>query len=263
MPAAGPEGSDASRDAFAAAVRAPEVDLADACLLVAADFDEQLAPPGARAAWLTVLAELAAAVPVHGTPAERLRTALQGFAGTARDYDQLESSLLHEVLRRRRGLPILLSVVWLEVARRAGIPAYGLGLPGHFVVGVPAHAGRDDVLDVVDAFGGGAVLTRLAAAEAPVWGPVETVERILANIRRWAERPDRLDVRRKALELTLLLPRHSATVRREYGEVLVQVGRFAEGAAELEAFADAVEPVADDEAERVRWAARAARARLN
>src|SRR5674536_283646 len=87
-------------------------------------------------------------------PVEALRGVLAGFTGDARDYADLRSSLLPEVLRRRAGLPILLSVVWLEVARRCGIPADGIGLPGHFVVRV----GDNCVDNYVDPFAGGARL---------------------------------------------------------------------------------------------------------
>lgn len=65
-----------------------------------------------------------------------------GFAGSSQDYQRLDSSVLQQVLRRRRGLPILLSVVWIEVARRAGAPVYGLSLPGHYVVGFGDPAER-------------------------------------------------------------------------------------------------------------------------
>src|SRR5690606_21331874 len=66
--------------------------------------------------------------------------------------------LLHEVLRRRRGLPILVSVVWMEVARRAGAPVYGVALPGHFVVGFgEAGVGPGQVL--ADPFDEGRVLS--------------------------------------------------------------------------------------------------------
>ncbi|MCZ9344314.1 transglutaminase-like domain-containing protein, partial [Streptomyces sp. TRM76130] len=64
-----------------------------------------------------------------------------GFRGSPADYRRLDASLLHRVLARRRGLPILLSVVWIEVARRAGAPVYGVALPGHFVVGFGAGPG--------------------------------------------------------------------------------------------------------------------------
>src|SRR3712207_3216914 len=58
-----------------------------------------------------------------------------GFVGDRERYDHPDNSMLDLVLRRRRGLPIVLSVVYVEVGRRAGIALSGVGLPGHFVVG--------------------------------------------------------------------------------------------------------------------------------
>jgi regulator of sirC expression with transglutaminase-like and TPR domain len=260
------------RDRFAAAVREQPVDLGLACLLLAAEFDADLAAPGALQPWLDVLDELAGRVPPDGPAVDRLRAALGGFAGHgADDYADLRSSLLHEVLRRRRGLPILLSVVWLEVARRVGIPAYGVGLPGHFVVAI----GQPDGYSVlVDPYAGGRRWRQRgpggrggpaggdARHERP-WEPVEILARILANIRHWADRPDRLPVRLAAVELALRLPRHAVALRRESGQLRVGLGDFLGGAAELDAYADAVEPVDAEGAEEARRAARHARARLN
>lgn len=73
-----------------------------------------------------------------------------GLRGDQEDYSHPQGSRLSEVLRRRRGLPILLSVVWMEVGRRAGIPVDGIGLPGHFIVRVGGAQGV-----YVDPFGGG------------------------------------------------------------------------------------------------------------
>ncbi len=62
-----------------------------------------------------------------------------GFRGDTKDYLDPANSHLHQVIERRRGLPILLSVVWTEVAARLGVQAYALGLPGrvHVLVGEP------------------------------------------------------------------------------------------------------------------------------
>lgn len=57
-----------------------------------------------------------------------------GLRGDTDEYDDPENSFLPRVLERRLGLPILLSVVYIEVGRRAGVPLVGLALPGHFVV---------------------------------------------------------------------------------------------------------------------------------
>lgn len=76
------------------------------------------------------------------------------FTGDVEDYHAVDNSLLHRVLERRTGMPITLSVVAIEVARRLGVPIYGVGLPGHFVV-------RDATREVyADPFGGGVLLDR-------------------------------------------------------------------------------------------------------
>lgn len=58
------------------------------------------------------------------------------FAGNRQAYDDPRNSFLNEVLARKTGIPISLSILYLEVARRLAVPAYGVGLPGHFIVGV-------------------------------------------------------------------------------------------------------------------------------
>jgi regulator of sirC expression with transglutaminase-like and TPR domain len=268
------------RRRFAEEARAERPDLSQLCLLVAAEADGSLDEAGMDAVQMD-LDRLAGQVPFRpGGPlawatalAELLGTRC-GFRGTPGDYERLESSLLHEVVRRRRGLPILLSVVWMEVARRAGAPVYGVALPGHFVVGFgPA---QDQVL--ADPFDGGRVLTG-ADAELLVTGatgaplnaamlqpadPLDVVLRILNNIRAWAAvRPERSDVALWAVELSLLLPAHPARLRYERAQLLVRSGDFLAGAAELEAYADVVGAVDAPAAETVRAQARAARAMLN
>ena len=76
---------------------------------------------------------------------------LHRFAGDTEQYDRPENSMLDRVLERRRGLPILLSAVYVETARRADVPLAGVGLPGHYVV---AHFGAPEPL-LLDPFGGG------------------------------------------------------------------------------------------------------------
>ena len=57
-----------------------------------------------------------------------------GFRGNHDDYYDARNSCLNDVLERRTGIPITLSVVYLEIARRLGLPIYGVGLPSHFLV---------------------------------------------------------------------------------------------------------------------------------
>jgi regulator of sirC expression with transglutaminase-like and TPR domain len=81
----------------------------------------------------------------------------RGFAGNTIDYTDPRNSYLDEVLRRRLGLPITLSVLMIEVGRRRGIQVAGVGMPGHFLVGAggvyidPFHQGA--VLAAEDARG--------------------------------------------------------------------------------------------------------------
>jgi regulator of sirC expression with transglutaminase-like and TPR domain len=276
----GPERSEEVRRRFAEEARAERPDLAALCLLVGAAADGTLDDAGMDAVTIR-LDELAGQLPFRPGGPRSWATALaellggrHGFAGAPADYQRLESSLLHEVLRRRRGLPILLSVLWMEVARRAGAPVYGVALPGHFVVGF--GSGAEQVL--VDPFAGGHVLTGddaellVAGATGAVLDPamltpadpLDIVLRVLNNVRAWAAaRPERSDVALWALRLSLCLPSHPARLRYEYARTLVLRGEFLAGAAELEAYAEVVKAVDESAAGAVRAEARAARARLN
>ncbi|MFG2945225.1 transglutaminase family protein [Streptomyces adustus] len=275
-----PERSAALRLRFAEEARCEKPDLSALCLLVGAVADGSLDEAGMDAAQME-LDQLAGRLPFRpGGPAawaRALRSVLGercGFGGSPADYQWLGSSLLHEVLRRRRGLPILLSVVWMEVARRAGAPVYGVALPGHFVVGF----GPQDEQVLADPFDGGRLLSG-ADAELLVVGatgarltpsmltpadPLEVVGRVLNNVRAWASaRPERSDVALWAVELALLLPAHPARLRYERAQILVQRGDFVAGATEMEVYADLVDVVDASLAEKVRGQATAARARLN
>lgn len=73
-----------------------------------------------------------------------------GFQGNDGDYDDPRNSYLNDVIDRRTGLPITLATVYCEIATRLGVPAFGVGFPGHFLVRCPAPPG--DV--IVDCFQG-------------------------------------------------------------------------------------------------------------
>ncbi|MER6101700.1 transglutaminase-like domain-containing protein [Streptomyces sp. NPDC001832] len=273
-------GLDELRGQFAEEARAERPDLALLCLLLGAVADPALDANGIDAAQIE-LDELAGRLPYGVRGGRAWASALAellgeryGFAGSSADYQRLESSLLHKVLRRRRGLPILLSVVWIEVARRAGAPVYGVALPGHFVVGFGDPSERV----LADPFDGGRPMTGQDAEllVAGVTGepldesmlvparPLEIVLRILNNIRAWAAaRPERTDVALWAVDLSLLLPSHPARLRYERAQLLVQSGQFLRGAAEMEEYADVVDAVEPEAAEAIRRRARAARAQLN
>ncbi|MET9530664.1 MULTISPECIES: transglutaminase-like domain-containing protein [unclassified Streptomyces] len=272
------------RRQFAEEARAERPDLALLCLLVGTEADPSLGQDGIDRAQIE-LDRLAGLLPYGVTGTRAWATALgellgvqHDFRGGAAEYQRLESSLLHEVLRRRRGLPILLSVVWTEVARRAGAPVYGVALPGHFVVGFGDPSGPPDEQVLADPFGGGRLLSGedagalvAGATGAPFdpsmlapADPLEIILRVLNNIRAWAAaRPERTDVQLWAVELSLLLPSHPARLRYEHAQLLVERGDFVRGAVEMEEYAEVVAAVDPGTAETVRGRARSARAMLN
>ena len=258
----------ASRRRFAEVVRSEPVDLGLACLLVGAEVDRSLDVDASLAALDALAAAARPGVPAFGVAAQAhgLASALSGFAGG--DFEDLRSSLLHRVLQRRSGLPLLLSVVWLEVALRLDVPAYAVALPGQVVVGI---GDPEDEHVLVDTYAGGVLLSPAeVAARGGVLGVLAAPElllRLLTNVRALTTRqPPSLDVARTrlwAVELSLLLPRHPLELRRERGELLVRLGAFVEGAEELEVYALAVAEVDEAFAEAARREARMARAQLN
>ena len=155
-------------------------------------------------------AELARAAPqTRGDPGaaalacSQLLGAQHGFAGDRHNYDHPDNSMLDLVLARRRGLPILLSVVYSEVARRAGIPLAGVGLPGHFVV---AHFGADPPV-LLDPFDRGRVLSgAVADVLLRPWQPREIAMRMLNNLVAAFDRRGHLAAAIRAATMRLYLP---------------------------------------------------------
>lgn len=81
------------------------------------------------------------------------------FIGNRERYEDPRNSCLNEVLERRTGIPITLSLVYMEVARRAGLQADGVNFPGHFLVRCPEAMRRGGSGLIIDPFHGGAVLS--------------------------------------------------------------------------------------------------------
>jgi regulator of sirC expression with transglutaminase-like and TPR domain len=272
---------------FSAEARAENPDPALLCLLAGleedptADIDETVAAAEAVLDRLarTVRQAVAEREPEKPESVAALLAAVlvgrEHFHGRPSDYNRLESSLLGSVLRRRRGLPIMLSLVWSAVGTRAGLPVYGVALPGHFVVTVgdpegehvladPFHGGRQlslgEAADLVAAATGQALSDDMLVPAQPL----DIVLRVLGNIRSWAAtRLEHAHTQLWATELALLLPRHPAQLRLERAQLLVSTGDFLRGAAEMEEYARILDAFDPDSAARVRLDAKAARHRLN
>jgi regulator of sirC expression with transglutaminase-like and TPR domain len=133
----------------------------------------------------------------------RLLGERHGFQGDRENYDDPDNSMLDVVLTKRTGLPILLSVVYIEVARRAKIPIGGVGLPGHFVV---AHFGTHPPL-LLDPFERGAVMAVPAGHGAlRPWRPHEIAIRMLNNLVGSYQRRADLTAAIRAASMRLALP---------------------------------------------------------
>jgi regulator of sirC expression with transglutaminase-like and TPR domain len=81
------------------------------------------------------------------------------FVGNREKYEDPRNSCLNEVLDRRTGIPITLCVVYMEVARRAGLHIDGVNFPGHFLVRCPEVGSRGSSGLIIDPFHGGALLS--------------------------------------------------------------------------------------------------------
>jgi len=264
---------------FTAAVDRPDADipLARAALLIAAaeqsglDVDKQLAR-------LDDLAE-SSDPNRHGSDElrrlHRLREFLfeeQGFAGDHGDYFDPRNSYLNQVLDRRLGIPITLSLVLIEAGRRIGLQMEGVGLPGHFITG--ARVGGDHVL--LDPFNRGELLTREGCGDVvrralgrPVrlqeehFAPVSNRQfliRMLANLKGIYWRQEAWDKVVRVIDRTLALNPAAAGERRDRGAAWSNMGRLERGVADLERYLTEF-PNADDH-EQVRGQLRRVRQKL-
>jgi regulator of sirC expression with transglutaminase-like and TPR domain len=181
-----------------------------------------------------------------------------GFRGNQAHYYDPRNSFLNEVLDRRLGIPISLSVLFLAVARRVGLDVEGVGMPGHFLVKLTA-GGRELF---IDPYRHGELLTAEECAERwqkggsargpfdPRWleaaTPHQILRRMLHNLKRiYAEVGD--DVRTLwVIDRLLLLSPDDPGERRDRGLVSARLGGTGAALADLEAYLAAVPGAADE-----------------
>jgi len=241
---------EVSRSALRRIAEKEPLDLARASLAIA----HEEYPALDEAAYLGKLDEIAAQVmrslPPGALPERRVgRLNLVlfrelGFRGNDTDYYDPRNSFLNEVLDRRIGIPITLSVVYLEVARRCGLAAEGVNFPGHFLCKVPLDEGEL----IVDPFHRGRLLgkddlqkllestsrdARLSARHLRVASGREILARMLHNLR--AVYLERHDVPRalSAVERMLVLAPSDTRTLRERAQLYEKLGGSAAAAADL------------------------------
>jgi regulator of sirC expression with transglutaminase-like and TPR domain len=119
---------------------------------------------------------------------------VDGYKGDTSSYYDPRNACLNEVIDRKKGIPITLSIIFLHVAERVGLAATGVGLPGHYIVKVGFELSEV----YVDPFHGGATLSvpeigelvrqttggtgRLTGEQLRSWNGRETLIRLLANL---------------------------------------------------------------------------------
>lgn len=138
------------------------IDLARAALAVARTEYPQLNSDSYLARLQALAQRVRARLPRNPAPPETI-AALNAvlfkeeqFRGNVADYYDPRNSFLNEVLDRKLGIPITLALLYEEVARRIGLPLFGVGMPGHFLL---KHYDVDGGQVILDPFHGGALLT--------------------------------------------------------------------------------------------------------
>jgi regulator of sirC expression with transglutaminase-like and TPR domain len=184
------------------------------------------------------------------------------FRGNSAQYYDPRNSFLNDVLDRRLGIPLTLSMVYLEVGWRLGLPLGGVNLPGHFLIRYEGEALRllvdpfqaglilfeDQAQDLLDRVYGGAV--KLAPEHLRGATRKDMLVRMLANL-KGIYLNARDDARALAASERILLIRpDAATERRDLGMILARMGRHEEAVAALESYLERA-PTTQD-AERVR-----------
>ncbi len=105
-------------------------------------------------------ARLRRRIPADAVPLQRLRVLNRfffhelGFAGNVNHYHDPRNSYLHEVLRSRRGIPITLAVLYIELAQQVGLAAQGVSFPGHFLIKLRLNQGQRQGEVLIDPFTG-------------------------------------------------------------------------------------------------------------
>ena len=182
-----------------------------------------------------------------------------GFRGNQDKYYDPRNSYLNEVLARRLGIPITLSLIYIETGRRLNVPLLGVGMPGHFIV---RHRDLEDLL--VDPFHGGILLTEKECAERVsqvtqtevVWNqrylsPIskrDFITRIVRNLK--SAYFNRQDYGRtlRVIDWLLLVQPEMAQERRDRGIVNYQLGNYVQALNDLQFYISSSSRIGDLEA---------------
>jgi regulator of sirC expression with transglutaminase-like and TPR domain len=191
-----------------------------------------------------------------------------GLRGNEEDYYDPYNSCLNEVISRRVGIPITLSVLYMEISRRLNRPVFGIGLPGHFVVQY-----NDGVYSTfIDPFHGGELLSadqcydraQMAIGDPRVLMPVDKRQilfRMINNLRGIYFSRRRYAKAMQVMDLLIEVSPQLAELRKQRAQLSLQTQDMRAARADMEAYLR-LAPEAQDKAEMeaqlksvVRWLA--------
>lgn len=183
-----------------------------------------------------------------------------GFRGNTENYFDARNSFLNDVIDRRTGIPITLSVIMIEVARRIGLQLFGVGMPGHFLVKFaddeqeifidPFHGGRilneESCREMIARMYDGKLMFRPSFLQAS--GKRQILSRMLQNLKGiYAGAKDHHKTL-GTIERILLINPDSAVEIRDRGMIHFATGRYVQARTDLEDYLRRV-PLAEDEKE--------------
>jgi len=207
-------------------------------------------------------ARLKSRIPDTATAIERIEQANrllfvdEGFRGNRVNYYDPRNSFLNDVLDRKLGIPITLSIVYIEVGRRAGLPVYGIGFPGHFLIGFLAESGRI----FVDPFNNGRILTEKQCRDLfvaqfgdlrpssafldPVW-PKQMLVRLMRNLKAVYWRTAEELKAFRMIQWILIVDPHAVSELRERALIYDAMGNSDSAVKDLERYLE-LSPEAED-----------------
>jgi regulator of sirC expression with transglutaminase-like and TPR domain len=256
------------RDDFVRAVEGPEpaLDLARAALLVAAESDPNVDIDHQMHTLDSWAAELRSRLAPDWNNLQKLARLRNyvfeelGFRGDSQDYFSPSNSLLHEVMQRRLGVPLTLSIIFMELGWRIGIPFEGVGFPGHFLVRLKGEPGdlvldpfnhartmhEEDCRRLLDEVTGGRIAFdgRLLASVSKR----DILTRLLRNLKGAYLRSNQDERALAAVEWLLLLDPSDQDEVRDRGLLLFRLQRFGPALQSLEAYLSARAEAPDREA---------------
>ncbi|MFQ5735098.1 MAG: SirB1 family protein, partial [Planctomycetaceae bacterium] len=176
---------------------------------------------------------------------DRYLFAEMGFHGSRTDYYSRSNSYLNEVIDDREGLPIAVSVLYMELARRLGLKVVGVGLPGHFVVRFEPRTGKPQLIDPFDRgkrMTGKQAVQRVEFATRRKFDPQflvaqsnkAIVERMLRNLMGTAASNEDAEALLRYVETILVLNPDSTRDRWGRAVLNYQTGRLTEALADAE-----------------------------